>query len=268
MAGETTQQGSGGDQTNNQSSSQSTGQGQSTNATAQDGASQQTQTSQDTTTGKTEKPTRPEWVPESFFDPEKGVKGTELRQKFDELSTRVAADDSRKASLPATPEAYELKLPETFKAPEGIAVALDANDPLYKEARTLAHAKGWTQGDFSDALGIVAQMRAGEAAKYEALKTQNLAALGAKGPERIDAVTRWLNANGAPEEVKPIIATLATSGHVTFFEKIISKLTSQGSGSFRRGGEDVDTGKVDDATWDKMSYSQKKEYTAKHNKAA
>lgn len=208
-------------------------------------------------------------MPESFFDTEKKeIKGADLRKHLDELATFKAAEDSRKLSLPATPEAYQLALPEGFRAPDGIEVKLDANDPMLKDAQAMAHAKGWSQQDFSDALGVVATMKANETAAYEVAKTKNLEALGAKGPERIDAVTRWLNANGSEAEVKPIIATLATAAHVTFFEKIISKLSSQGSATFRRGGEDVDTGKVDDATWDKMSYSDKKAYTAKHSSKA
>jgi len=208
-------------------------------------------------------------VPENFFDKEKNeVKGADLRKHLDELATFKAAEDSRRAALPQTPEAYEIKLPETFKAPEGIDVRIDPNDPMLKTARELAHAKGWSQSDFSEALGVVATMKASEAATYETLKAKNLEALGPKGPERIDAVTRWLNANGSEAEVKPIIATLATAAHVTFFEKMISKLSSQGSANFRQTGRDVDTGKVTPEQWDKMSYSEKKEYAAKHGQQA
>jgi len=181
-----------------------------------------------------------------------------------EYATRIAADDSRKASLPQSPEAFEAKLPEGFKAPEGIEVKFDANDPMLKSAQAMAHAKGWSQQDFSDALGIVATMKANETAAYETAKTANLAALGAKGPERIDAVTRWLTANGSAEEVKPIIATLATTGHVTFFEKMIQKLSSQGSAGFNTNGRVVETGKVSDEAWSKMSYSEKKAYAEKN----
>lgn len=208
-------------------------------------------------------------MPESFFDAEKKeVKGAELRKHLDELATFKAADDSRRASLPQTAEGYELKLPDGFAAPEGIEVKLDVNDPMLKDAKAMAHAKGWSQKDFSDALGVVATMKATEAKAYETAKTKNLEALGAKGPERIDAVTRWLNANGSEAEIKPIIATLATAAHVTFFEKIISKLSSQGAANFRRGGEDVDTGKVTQEQYDKMSYGEKKAYAEKHSKAA
>lgn len=208
-------------------------------------------------------------MPESFFDAEKGeVKGADLRKHLDELTTFKAADDSRRASLPQTPEAYQIALPEGFQAPDGIDVKIDVNDPMYKTAREMAHAKGWSQSDFSDALGVVATMKAQEAKTYETLKAKNLEALGAKGPERIDAVTRWLNANGSEAEVKPIIATLATAAHVTFFEKMIAKLTSQGSANFKQTGRDMDTGKVTEEQWAKMSYGEKKEYAAKHGQQA
>lgn len=210
---------------------------------------------------------RPDWLPETFFDAEKGeVKGADLRKHIDELATFKAADDSRRATLPQSPEAYEPTLPEGFKAPDGIDVKIDTNDPMFKSARELAHAKGWSQSDFSDALGIVAAMRAQEAASYETLKAKNLEGLGTKGPERIDAVTRYLSANFPEAVVKPVLATMATKAHVEMFESFISKLGSQGrSSTFTHLGRDVDTGKVDDATWDKMSYSEKKAYTAKHS---
>jgi hypothetical protein len=209
-------------------------------------------------------------VPETFFDADKGeVKGADLRKHIDELATFKAAEDSRRATLPQTPEAYELKLPETFKAPDGIDVKLDVNDPMFKSARELAHAKGWSQADFSDALGIVANIKATEAATYETLKAQNLEGLGAKGPERIDAVTRYLAANFPEATVKPVLATLATKAHVEMFEAFISKLASQGRGSnFTQTGRDHDTGKVTPEQYEKMSYGEKKEYAAKHGAQA
>jgi len=188
-----------------------------------------------------------------------------MRAQFDELSTFKAAEDSRRASLPQTAEAYEVKLPENFTPPAGIEFKLDLNDPLYAMAKEAAHAKGMSQGDFSDLLGLFASAKVQEAAVYETAKAENLKALGTTGPQRIDAVTRWLAANFDDATVKPVLATLATTAHVTMFEKIISKLTSQGSGTFTPQHRDMDTGKVDDATWARMSYSERKAYSAKHS---
>lgn len=263
MVDATTQQSSD-SQTSSQSSSQSADQSQSATAAAQDAGSQQTQSSQagTTTAQQTDKVARPDWVPETFFDTEKGeVKGTDLRKHIDELATFKAAEDSRRATLPQTPEAYEAKLPEGFKAPDGIDVKIDVNDPMLKNARELAHAKGWSQSDFSEALGIVAAMKAQEAATYETLKTKNLEGLGTKGPERIDAVTRYLSANFPEAVVKPVLATMATTAHVEMFEAFISKLASQGrTSTFTQTGRDVDTGKVSPEVYEKMSYGEKKAY--------
>lgn len=205
-------------------------------------------------------------MPENFFDTTKNeVKGAELRAHLDELATFKAAEDSRKLTLPQTPEAYQPVLPEGFTPPVGIDFKLDVNDPIIANAKAMAHAKGMSQGDFSDFLGLYATAKLNEAVTYETAKTAALAGLGTTGPQRIDAVTRWLSANFAEGTVKPVLATMATTQHVEMFEKIISKITNGGAAPFRQTGREVDTGKVDDAAWDKMSYAQKKEYAAKHS---
>ncbi len=199
-------------------------------------------------------------MPESFFDTEKNeVKGAELRKHLDELATFKAADDSRRASLPQSPEGYEIKLPEGFKAPEGIDVQPNVNDPLYKTAQAMAHAKGWSQQDFSDALALAATMKANEVQAYETLKAKNLEALGANKEKRIDPVTQWLVARYG-EKAKPMIASMATAEQVEIWENIIQTVTSQGTPSFRQTGREVDTGKIDEATYNKMSYGEKKAY--------
>ena len=83
------------------------------------------------------------------------MKGGDLRSKFDEMATRIAADDSRRASLPQTPEAYQIALPEGFTPPADIKFSFDANDPVLKSARETAHKIGMSQGDFSNMLGIL-----------------------------------------------------------------------------------------------------------------
>lgn len=205
-------------------------------------------------------------MPESFFDPDKGeIKGADLRAHLDELATFKAAEDSRKLTLPAAPAAYQPVLPEGFTPPVGVEFKLDTSDPIIAQAQAMAHAKGMSQGDFSDMLGLYATAKLGEAVQYETAKTAALAGLGTTGPQRIDAVTRWLGANFPEATVKPVLATLATQQHVEMFEKIISKLTNQGTGNFRQTGREVDTGKLTPEQYDKLSYGEKKAYAAKHS---
>ena len=54
-------------------------------------------------------------------------------------------------------------------------------------ARNLAHAKGWSQQDFSEALGIFASHIAGEQAVLAERSQQEIAKIGANGPQRVDA---------------------------------------------------------------------------------
>jgi hypothetical protein len=58
-----------------------------------------------------------------------------------------------------------------------------------------------------------------------------------------------------------VLATLGTVKQVEMFESIIRKLENQGGGSFKTTGREApDDGRVDDATWNKMSYTQQKDY--------
>ena len=68
-------------------------------------------------------------MPDSFFDPTKGeIKGAELRAHLDELATFKAAEDSRKLTLPASPDAYQVALPEGFTPPVGVAYEFDTKN--------------------------------------------------------------------------------------------------------------------------------------------
>lgn len=188
------------------------------------------------------------------------MKGGDLRSKFDEMATRIAADDSRKVSLPQTPEAYAIALPEGFTPPADVQFAFDVNDPVLKSARDVAHKQGMSQGDFSNMLGVYAQAKIDEQVAYDAAKTENLKALGANGPQRIDAVTRWLGANFDDATVKPVLATLATTQHVTMFEKIIAKLTSQGVSNFTGSHRETPDSKPSNDEFSSWSYGEQREY--------
>src|SRR5205814_9621061 len=68
------------------------------------------------------------------------------------MMQRQAVEDQRRLTAPATPEAYKAELPADLKLPGGQEFKFDANDPSMVAARNLAHAKGWSQQDFPEAL--------------------------------------------------------------------------------------------------------------------
>lgn len=180
-----------------------------------------------------------------------------------EYAALKAVEDSKALTLPQTPEAYAHELPADFKLPEGIDVKIDANDPAMAAAKAWAHANKVPQAEFSKLLALNAGILAAKEQKVAALSSAHLEGLGAAKEARIDAVTRWLT-NSYGEKAKPIIATLATKDHVEVFESIMQKVTSQGSAGFSQNGRVVETGKVSDESWSKMSYGDKKAYAEKH----
>lgn len=197
-------------------------------------------------------------MPEFLWDAEKGaVKIDSVK----DIAARIAADDVRKGSLPQTPEAYKAELPADFVPPAGVEFKIDVNDPMIAQARTTAHAEGMTQDGFSKLLGIYAAAKVGEQAQIDAARTAEIGKLGATAPARVDAVTRWMDTN----DLGVLKNMLVTAAHVEAFEKFITRSVSQGSASFRQTGRDVDTGKVAPEVYEKMSYSDKKAYAAKHS---
>lgn len=190
-------------------------------------ASPPTPTSPDGT--ESPKSERPEGLADAYWDGEKNeVKTKDLISRFNELSTKDAADAVRKSTLPQSADGYKIELPKEFVMPQGVEFQFDPAAPELAQARAMAHAKGWTQQDFSEALGIFAAAKVAEQATINTARTAEVGKLGATGPQRVDAVTRWMDAQG----LGVLKSSLVTAAQVAAWEGHITKLTSQGSASF------------------------------------
>jgi hypothetical protein len=181
---------------------------------------------------------------------------TEISQALAERVERQLA----KSGLPAAPDKYEIALPEGFKPPEGMAFEFNQDDPALAQARNLAHAKGWSQQDFSEALGIFASTKVAELAQTNAARQDQLNKLGAAGPQRIDAIATWLNAK-VGDKAGIMIATLKNypvASTVEALEGVIRAFSSQGSTGFSQSGREgqEDQGKI--AGYDRMSFTEKR----------
>jgi hypothetical protein len=216
---------------------------------------------------------RPEGIPDTYWDAttnalkvDPAALVADLKER-DDLKAFKAADDVRRGALPQNAEGYRVELPAEFVAPSGIEFKFDMNDPVLASARQQAHAMGATQEDFSKMLGLYAAAKVGEQAQISAARTAEVAKLGPTAPARVDAVTRWLagvDTSTDKGDARALAGMLVTARHVEAFERIITRFTSQGAAAFSQKHRDVDTGKVDQAAYDRMSYGEKKEYAAKH----
>ena len=163
---------------------------------------------------------RPEYVPEKFWDAEKGEARlqtfgesyTQLEQKFhskmDDLRAEVKAE-----SLANRPEnASDYTLPEL----EG--VEFEEGDPLLSFWREQAHGMGMDNDGFQ--AGIKSYVEAMQATAPNV--DQELAKLGEDGQTRIDAINAWADAK-LTEDTKNALNALATTAEgVVAIEEMMS----------------------------------------------
>jgi hypothetical protein len=175
------------------------------------------------------------------------------------MMDRQAQEDLRAATRPASPEAYEAKLPADLKLPGGQTYTFNQNDPSLIAARNLAHAKGWSQQDFSEALGIFASHHAQQEAILAERSRAEVEKAGVNAPQRVDAVTRWITAEVGEADAKPIRATIVTDAHLRFYERLMNKITSQGAASFSQSHRvpPEDSSKI--PGFDNMSFEQRRQ---------
>src|SRR5262249_27322175 len=134
-------------------------------------------------------------------DGREGVKVGERVFTSDELASlaeRAAAEDVRKASLPADPSAYRLELPSHLQLPACVEVKFADNapvlGPVINQARAWAHSQGFSQEQFSSMLGLYAGSVADERAKFNEAVRREIEALGPAGTARVTALQTWLRA--------------------------------------------------------------------------
>jgi hypothetical protein len=167
-----------------------------------------------------------------------------------------AARESGALQTPADPSGYEIKLPASFQPPQGVEVVLNEADPAFAQLRGWAHAHQIPQSAFSDLLGIYGAKVADELSIGKAAHSAEVAKLGAAGPQRIDAIARWMKAKGY--HVLP--HTLWTEGVVKDYEKLMADTRSQGAASYTGNGRDngvQDEGRI--AGYAGMSFEQRRQ---------
>lgn len=202
-------------------------------------------------------PTRPDFLPEKFWDADKHEpKGADFKAHLESLEKVKAENDARWAAVPAKPELYKAELPKDFKAPEGFRV--DEKDPEFAAFRAYAHANGLSQEQVSNLLAIRATaVLAKNAQLAEAIKARD-AALGENGPARVDALSKFFDTyfQKDPQLAREVKSAFYTPGLVKIFEHYQKLVTGQGASGFSGIGRDGQQPERDDGkprNWDKMS---------------
>jgi hypothetical protein len=148
------------------------------------------------------------------------------------MMDRQAQDDLRKATLPPTPDDYKLELSPGAKLPGEVEYKFNAGDPSLVALKNWAHAKGFDQSTLSEMLTIYATHEAQQNAVLAERSRAEVAKAGINAPQRVDAVSKWITGEMGEVDAKPIRATIVTDAHLRFYEKIMQKISSQGSAGF------------------------------------
>lgn len=276
MAGEqTTTEATGGQPSGQSSSSQSSqstqGAGSHTESTQSATTQNSTQQSQQQTAA--EKPSRPDWLAENYWDGEKSQIKPDFGKHYQDLSTKAAADESRRLTLPKTPDEYKLELPSTFQVPQGIEFKLDDKNPLVPQARQLMHDIDQGKISGQEAFARIVELHAaGEIGRLQNMQKAvdaEIQKLGATGTARVSAVTDWLNGMLGEKMGKHMATMLVSAGHIEGFENLIRKFTSQGTGNFSQQHREADAPQTpSDEQWSKMTYSERRDYASRHQQPA
>lgn len=190
---------------------------------------------------------------DEFWDGEKNEIKADLGKKFNEMATRIAADDVRKGSLPQTPDAYKVELPADFTPPAGVEFKLDTSNPALGQLKAVAHKHGMTQEAVNELIGVYAGNEVGTEAMIKAAATAEVAKLGPSGPARVDAVTRFMDASG----LGALKSTLVTAAQVEAMEAHITKISTQGGATFSQSHRvPPDTDKI--PNYENLSFEQRR----------
>ncbi len=180
-----------------------------------------------------------------------------------------AAEALRKTQVPADANAYEPKLPDTFKPPAGVELTIDNTDPALFDLKNWAHKRGLSQSEFSDVLGIYAAREAKQAAAINAAAAKQVELLGTTGAQRVDAVSQFLRGMLGDDLARPVLNTMVTAKHVQAFERLMQRVASQGSASFSQSHRvpSEPPGRVSQEEYDRMTPAQRWEYSRSHDQS-
>jgi hypothetical protein len=184
--------------------------------------------------------TRPDYIPENFWDDQAKAIKPEFATHYAEVATFHKAETERQAALKARkPEdiKFEVKLPDTVKVPDGIELKIDDKDPRIPVIREMALKNGWDQDTVNGLVALDAQQKIEAHNAEVARMAEEDKKLGAEAPARKQATATWLKGlkdNGTITAGEYEAARIYTSDAdgVTFLEKIIAK----SNGSIGTGG--------------------------------
>lgn len=162
---------------------------------------------------------RPEGLPDEFWDDATGLKAGDLAVAYRDMK---AANEARLADVPAADASYDLALPADFVVPEGFAVEIAKDDPLWADFQSIARDAGLPKGEFGKFIGAFAKYQiAAQQADVDTFVAEKTK-LGANADTRIKAAETYLGANLKADEAQALGGALTSEAGVRALERLIA----------------------------------------------
>ena len=180
-------------------------------------------TTQETTQ---EELTRPEYIPEKFWNQDTGEANVEalstsynslekkLGQRTDELTKQIRTDIEQERSA-NTPEKYEVVLPEI---PEDIELDVNEEQPLLQWWSETAKSMGLSQDQFNEGINQFVQNEISGLPDTQ----EEMVALGDNAKQRIESADLWAKKHLSEEGYNTIAKIASTSNGVKALEEIMA----------------------------------------------
>jgi hypothetical protein len=177
------------------------------------------------------------------------------------LLQQKAANDLRATQIPAD-GAYEAKLPESLKLPDGVEFRIDTADPALQDFRALAQKIGLSQSEFSEFIGVYAAKTAASEAAFRNSMKAELDKLGSNATVRVTALQTFFRGHVGDDLARAVCSGLFSAKQVEALEKIANKMTSQGAASFSQAHREPagPQGRVSEEQYAAMSPSERWDY--------
>ena len=201
---------------------------------------------------------RPDWCPEKFFDPDVGPRTEVGFKAFTELEGKLReGKDAFKAeldaeALAATPESYELKMPEDLQIPDDVEMTLTAEDPLVSAFFEFAKTEHMSQDTVNSLISMYVKS---ELAAMPVMKDE-IGKLGDYGQDRLLKVQTWLSKSLDDAEMKVIGPMLTSAESIQALEKLM-KISGPGSFDGDTTGEGLSLEELRSMQNDKKYWQEK-----------
>lgn len=218
------------------------------------------------TTSPPTTPEKPSWVPDAAWT-DKGFNFEAFKAHYEkDIEPALAqfnVDNVRRQTLPKTPDEVVVSVPKDWKPPEGVQdFKLNPADPAFSKFKEFAVTAGLDNDQVSKLAGIYADLASAPEAAYRSGLRAEMAKLGVNGPQRVTAVIDFMKSQIGPDATTPMSAMLVTAASIQAMEKLINKMSSQGTARFTsvRDPAGGDRGSVSEADYAKMSVSDRMAY--------